>query len=91
MPLLHISKSKEDSCRNMEMLQMRHQIYRKGIHNQRRKERGTYRGITMTAYKCFQCEKKVGDEYLRTKVRCPYCGSKLLYKERKTATKIKAR
>ena len=45
----------------------------------------------MVTYKCFSCEKKIGDEYLRTRVRCPYCGSKILYKERSNATKVKAR
>ena len=45
----------------------------------------------MVSYKCFSCEKKVSDEYLRTKVRCPYCGGKMLYKERKATTKVKAR
>lgn len=43
-------------------------------------------------YKCFQCGKKVDwKDYATTKVRCPYCGSKILYKDRKVVTKIKAR
>jgi len=42
-------------------------------------------------YKCFQCGKKVDQEYTATKIRCPYCGSKILYKDRKTTTKVKAR
>ncbi|MDP7116204.1 MAG: DNA-directed RNA polymerase subunit P [Candidatus Woesearchaeota archaeon] len=45
----------------------------------------------MVRYKCFQCSKKVADEYLKKRVRCPYCGSKLLYKPRSTITKVKAR
>lgn len=45
----------------------------------------------MVSYKCFSCEKKVSGEYLRTKVRCPYCGSKMLYKERAIVAKVKAR
>ncbi|MBS3132626.1 DNA-directed RNA polymerase subunit P [Candidatus Woesearchaeota archaeon] len=45
----------------------------------------------MVEYKCFDCNKKVGIEYIRKKVRCPYCGSKVLYKSRKTSTKVKAR
>ncbi len=44
----------------------------------------------MVSYKCFTCEKMVSDEYLRTKIRCPYCGGKMLYKERTAATKVKA-
>ncbi len=42
-------------------------------------------------YKCFYCDKKVSDEYLRKKIRCPYCGNKILYKPRAVSTKIKAR
>ncbi len=45
----------------------------------------------MVHYTCFSCGKEVGDEYLRTRVRCPYCGSKMLYKERTATTKVKAR
>lgn len=45
----------------------------------------------MVEYKCFYCNKKVGTEYLRKKVRCPYCGSKILYKPRLVSTKVKAR
>ncbi|MCP3682915.1 MAG: DNA-directed RNA polymerase subunit P [bacterium] len=45
----------------------------------------------MVEYKCFDCNKKVSTDYLRKKVRCPYCGSKILFKPRKTLTKIKAR
>ncbi len=45
----------------------------------------------MVEYRCFECNKRVSVEYLRKKVRCPYCGGKILYKPRKTITKIKAR
>ncbi len=45
----------------------------------------------MVSYKCFNCNKKVTAEYLRKKVRCPYCGSKILFKPRAIATKVKAR
>ena len=45
----------------------------------------------MVEYKCFYCNKKVSVDYLRKKVRCPYCGSKILFKPRRTITKIKAR
>ena len=46
----------------------------------------------MVEYKCFYCNKKVDkDEYLRKRIRCPYCGSKILYKPRLVSTKIKAR
>jgi len=42
-------------------------------------------------YVCFDCGKKVEDEYTKTKVRCPYCGGKILYKDRRTVNKVKAR
>lgn len=45
----------------------------------------------MVSYKCFDCNKKVTMDYIRKKVRCPYCGSKLLYKPRTITTKVKAR
>ncbi len=44
----------------------------------------------MVEYKCFDCNKKVGNEYLRKKVRCPYCGSKMLFKPRLVSTKVRA-
>ena len=40
----------------------------------------------MVEYKCFSCGKTVSDTYTRKKVRCPYCGSKMLYKSRATTT-----
>ncbi|MCB9362006.1 DNA-directed RNA polymerase subunit P [Candidatus Woesearchaeota archaeon] len=45
----------------------------------------------MVHYKCFSCGKKVSDEYTKKRVRCPYCGSKILYKPREITTKVKAR
>ncbi len=45
----------------------------------------------MSTYKCFDCNKKVGDEFTKKRVRCPYCGSKMLFKPRTAATKVKAR
>ena len=45
----------------------------------------------MVSYKCFDCLKKVGDTLLGRKVRCPYCGSKMLFKPRSVITKVKAR
>lgn len=45
----------------------------------------------MVNYKCFSCNKKVAPDYIRKNVRCPYCGSKMLFKQRSVATKIKAR
>ncbi len=45
----------------------------------------------MAEYKCFKCDKTVSPDYLRKKVRCPYCGSRVLYKPRGVTTKVKAR
>jgi len=45
----------------------------------------------MVLYKCFDCDKKVGEAYIKKKVRCPYCGSKMLFKPRASGTKVKAR
>ncbi|MDP7610361.1 MAG: DNA-directed RNA polymerase subunit P [Candidatus Woesearchaeota archaeon] len=45
----------------------------------------------MVKYKCFYCDKSTSLEMLRKRVRCPYCGSKILYKPRTTKTKVKAR
>ncbi len=42
-------------------------------------------------YRCFYCEKTVGDQYLKKRIHCPYCGSKILFKQRTTVTKVKAR
>jgi DNA-directed RNA polymerase subunit RPC12/RpoP len=42
-------------------------------------------------YICFNCGKKVKDEYLKKRIRCPYCSGKILIKDRKVTTTIKAR
>ncbi|MFH1276651.1 MAG: DNA-directed RNA polymerase subunit P [Candidatus Woesearchaeota archaeon] len=42
-------------------------------------------------YLCFDCGKKVEEEYIKSRVRCQYCGGKVLYKDRRTVVKIKAR
>lgn len=44
----------------------------------------------MTSYKCFQCGKDVKYEYAKKKVRCPYCGSKVLFKTRTQPSVVKA-
>lgn len=45
----------------------------------------------MVLYKCFQCGKEIEEASLRKRVRCVYCGSKMLYKPRTTSTNVKAR
>ncbi len=42
------------------------------------------------AYRCFVCGREVDPKYLKKKVQCPYCGSRIFYKERIHPTKVKA-
>tara|TARA_Y100000310_G_scaffold302635_1_gene340182 strand:+ start:27624 stop:27761 length:138 start_codon:yes stop_codon:yes gene_type:complete len=44
----------------------------------------------MKSYKCLHCENVVKSEYIRKKIRCPYCGGKILYKVRNVSTEVKA-
>ena len=52
---------------------------------------GKEEGNKMVEYKCFFCNRAISDTLLRKKVRCPYCGSKILFKPRTASTKVKAR
>jgi DNA-directed RNA polymerase subunit RPC12/RpoP len=45
----------------------------------------------MSEYKCFDCKKIIKPEHIRRRVRCIYCGSKLIFKPREKPSKIKAR
>ncbi|MEM4756363.1 MAG: DNA-directed RNA polymerase subunit P [Candidatus Woesearchaeota archaeon] len=45
----------------------------------------------MVEYKCLDCSKMIDAKILRRRVRCPYCGSKILYKFRSVAVTVKAR
>ncbi len=43
-------------------------------------------------YKCLKCAKEVDDDQLKEKIRCPFCGYRILMKERpKTSSKVSAR
>lgn len=44
----------------------------------------------MVAYTCFSCGKSVSEELRGKRIRCPYCGSKILYKSRQATTRVKA-
>ncbi|MFQ5474986.1 MAG: DNA-directed RNA polymerase subunit P [Candidatus Nanoarchaeia archaeon] len=44
----------------------------------------------MVNYKCIECNKSVALEYLRKRVRCPYCGCKILFKPRAAPTTVQA-
>jgi len=42
-------------------------------------------------YKCLKCGKEVDLKHVREKVRCPYCGYRIVIKESpKTVVKVKA-
>ncbi|MFH1072101.1 MAG: DNA-directed RNA polymerase subunit P [Nanoarchaeota archaeon] len=45
----------------------------------------------MSEYKCFSCNKTISEANIKKKVRCIYCGSKMIFKSRITITKVKAR
>lgn len=44
----------------------------------------------MVSYKCIECQKEIKHENVKKRVRCPYCGSKILYKPRTTNTIVEA-
>lgn len=44
----------------------------------------------MVDYKCIECQKLVEADTVRKKVRCPYCGSKILTKPKLIASKVEA-
>ncbi|PIO00244.1 DNA-directed RNA polymerase subunit P [archaeon CG10_big_fil_rev_8_21_14_0_10_43_11] len=41
----------------------------------------------MVDYKCFDCGRTVEAEHVRRRVRCPYCSSKILLKQRPSVRK----
>jgi DNA-directed RNA polymerase subunit RPC12/RpoP len=45
----------------------------------------------MGKYKCFDCGKELNEDSVMRRVRCPYCGGRMVFKERATTTKVKAR
>jgi len=44
----------------------------------------------MAEYKCFKCGKIVKGDLVKKRVRCPYCGSKILFKPRTNPIVVKA-
>lgn len=42
-------------------------------------------------YKCFDCGKEIDPNTIRRRVRCIYCGSKVIFKKRLRSTEVKAR
>jgi DNA-directed RNA polymerase subunit RPC12/RpoP len=45
----------------------------------------------MTQYKCIQCGKIIKQEYVKKNIRCPYCGSKILFKANTVAVTVKSK
>ena len=44
----------------------------------------------MVAYQCIECHKEVKSENIRKRVRCSFCGSKILYKPRSVSVSVEA-
>ena len=79
MPLLQENEGKENCVRNLVLQKLQIKVYRKSL----------YFIIKMVTHKCFDCGKIIKAEYLKKKVRCPYCGSRVLYKPRVVSSKVK--
>jgi len=45
----------------------------------------------MVEYKCFNCGRAIDSTQVKKRVRCLYCGSKILFKPKKISSKVKAR
>ena len=39
---------------------------------------------------CLDCQKEIKHEQVKKRVRCSYCGSKILYKPRVTSASVEA-
>ncbi len=44
----------------------------------------------MAEYKCFNCGKIVKEEQIKKRVRCIYCGYKIIFKTRSQPTVVQA-
>jgi len=44
----------------------------------------------MVMYMCLECQKEIDSGTVKKRVRCPYCGSKILYKPRTISTTVEA-
>lgn len=44
----------------------------------------------MGVYMCLDCQKEIKFELVKKRVRCPFCGSKILYKPRITSAVVDA-
>lgn len=53
-------------------------------------EKHIFLGSKMVVYKCIDCQKEIKSETVKKRVRCPYCGSKILYKPRTVSSVTEA-
>lgn len=44
----------------------------------------------MSEYVCFNCGKTLTNEHIKKRVRCPYCGAKIMFKKRSISTIVDA-
>ncbi|MCF7872261.1 DNA-directed RNA polymerase subunit P [Candidatus Woesearchaeota archaeon] len=44
----------------------------------------------MTEYKCFNCNRTIKEEQVKKRIRCVYCGAKIIFKTRSVSTKVDA-
>lgn len=44
----------------------------------------------MAEYICFSCNRTLNETQMRKRIRCAYCGSKIIYKRRVVSTKVDA-
>ena len=44
----------------------------------------------MVNYLCLECQKEIPHDTVKKRIRCPFCGSKILYKPRVTSSTIDA-
>jgi len=44
----------------------------------------------MVVYECFSCGKEIQGDLVKKRVRCPYCGARILIKVRNIVSKVKA-
>jgi len=47
--------------------------------------------MKMVTYKCFNCGKEIESDMIRKRIRCPFCGGKILFKPRNRIIKVKSR
>ncbi len=47
-------------------------------------------GYKMVGYLCIECHKEIKSENIRKRVRCSFCGSKILFKPRSVSVTVEA-